>query len=156
MNIETCFVKFTFVIFLAIISITDIRSGMIYNKILLPMAVIALIFDLFGWLIALEESMIAALVGGGILYIILILSHDGLGGGDVKFSFVLGLWLGIYGILEALFLSTIFALIFGIIVFIKQRTSKIAIPFGPFLSLGALMVFLSNCAVIPLVLTMGI
>ena len=103
------FIQLIFVIFLAIISIIDIRSGMVYNKVLLPMAVTALILDLFGKIIVFEEALTAAFVGGAILYTIMILSHGGLGGGDVKFAFVLGLWLGTDGILTALFLATIFA-----------------------------------------------
>lgn len=105
------------------------------------MAVIAIIFDLNGCLVQIDEAIAAALLGGILLYIVQIISHGGLGGGDVKFAFVLGLWLGIDGILIALFMSTVFASIVGVIILIKCKNLKFAIPFGPFMSLGALVTF---------------
>ena len=135
------FVASIFVIFLIVISIIDLLRGMIYNKILLPMAVIAIIFDFTGYLIQIDEAIIAAFLGGILLYIVQIISHGGLGGGDVKFAFVLGLWLGTNGILIALFMSTIFASIAGVIILIKRKNLNLAIPFGPFMSFGALVTF---------------
>ena len=134
-------VAIIFLMFLVLISVTDIRSGMIYNKILLPMAIIGLIFDLSGSLIKIDEALMAALVGGLILFVVQYLSRGGLGGGDIKFAFVLGLWLGVEEILITLFLSTMFAAAFGVIILIKYRNLKAAIPFGPFISLGALISF---------------
>ena len=134
-------INFIFIIFLTIISITDLRSGMIYNKILIPMAILALIFDLTGQLIDVDEAVLGALIGGIILFIIQIASHGGLGGGDVKFAFVLGLWLGLYDVLNALFIATLTASVAGIIIFAVKRTLKVKIPFGPFMSFGALMTF---------------
>jgi len=134
------FIAIIFVFFLVIISIIDIRSGMIYNKILLPMAATAIIFDFFDCLVSIDEAVFSAILGGLLLYIVQIISHGGIGGGDVKFAFVLGFWLG-EGILTALFLSTIFASLAGIFILIKKKNLKIAIPFGPFISLGALMTF---------------
>ena len=141
MEIKDIIISSIFVYFLTIISITDIRIGLIRNKILLPMAVIALILDLSDQLITIDEAIIAAFIGGIFFYIIMILSRGGLGGGDVKFAFVLGLWLGFDGILAAILTSLLFASAAGIILSIKRKNLKTSIPFGPFISFGALSVF---------------
>ena len=138
---EQLIISIVFAVFLIVIALIDLKSGLIYNKILLVMAISAIIFDLSGILIEIDQAMIAALIGFVIMYVIFILSRGGLGGGDVKFTFVLGLWLGLDGLLIAIFLSTIFASIVGLIIFLIKRTIKIKLPFAPFMSLGAVTAY---------------
>ncbi|MBR1729537.1 MAG: prepilin peptidase [Selenomonadaceae bacterium] len=138
---EQLIISIIFAAFLIVIALIDLKSGLIYNKILLVMAISAIIFDLSGILIEIDQAMIAALIGFVIMYVIFILSRGGLGGGDVKFTFVLGLWLGLDGLLIAIFLSTIFASIVGLITFAIKRSLKIKLPFAPFMSLGAVTAY---------------
>lgn len=138
---EQLIISIIFAAFLIVIALIDLKSGLIYNKILLVMAISAIIFDLSGILIEIDQAMIAAFIGFVIMYVTFILSRGGLGGGDVKFTFVLGLWLGLDGLLIAIFLSTIFASIVGLITFAIKRSLKIKLPFAPFMSLGAVTAY---------------
>ncbi|MEK9186423.1 MAG: A24 family peptidase, partial [Patescibacteria group bacterium] len=66
--------------------------------------------------------------------------NSGMGWGDVKLGAALGLWLGLPGIFYALVSAFILGAIFGVILLItKQKGRKDAIPFGPFLAIGAIL-----------------
>jgi leader peptidase (prepilin peptidase)/N-methyltransferase len=83
------------------------------------------------------------LAGGGLLLLIAVLSRGGMGGGDVKFSFVLGIWLGWPDILLALFLSFVIGGVAGAWLLVTgSRGRKEMIPFGPFICVGALLALL--------------
>jgi leader peptidase (prepilin peptidase)/N-methyltransferase len=61
-----------------------------------------------------------------------------MGGGDVKLAALIGFFLGWKLALVALFLAVLVATVFGIgLIIIKRKSRKDAIPFGPFLALGA-------------------
>ncbi|MBU4141967.1 prepilin peptidase [Patescibacteria group bacterium] len=89
-------------------------------------------------LIILFNPFIAAIAAGGFFFAIVILTKGaGMGGGDVKLAFLMGLALGWPKILAALFLAFTIGAICGIIlIFFKKKNFKSEIPFGPFLVLG--------------------
>lgn len=85
------------------------------------------------------------LLGGGYLLITLI-SAGSMGMGDVKLAGVLGLNLGYYS-LPSLFFATVltFVLATGWVIggmAVRKLTLKSAVPFGPFMLVGALAVLL--------------
>ena len=130
-----------FLIFLLIIAAVDFKTKMIYDKILLPMMLAGIFFDVKGWLVPIDEGILNAALGFLIMWIIFKISHGGMGGGDVKFSAVLGLWLG-DKLFSAILIASILAAIVGIIIFLRTRNAKFELPFGPFLGIGALIKFL--------------
>ncbi len=72
-----------------------------------------------------------------------ITGRNGLGGGDIKFMGTIGIFLGFGGIWSSLILSSVIGVIVGVIYawFQKKRKENIlrtAIPYGPFLVMGAL------------------
>lgn len=73
-------------------------------------------------------------------YLIILLSKGGMGGGDLKLSIFISLFLGypfsFYGIYYGIVLGGIFALI---LLILKVRGLKAKIPLGPFLILGVLV-----------------
>lgn len=83
-------------------------------------------------------GVLAGLLAFSFFFAIVILTKgEGMGGGDVKLAFLMGLVLGWPKILIALFIAFTVGAICGIILmFLKKRTFKSAIPFGPFLVLG--------------------
>ena len=131
-----------FTICILIVSVLDLRYGMIFDKFLLPMGILAIGFSLAGFIIPFHRGIIAAILGYLLLFIVRMVSSGGLGGGDVKFAFVLGLWLGGKGLIVALFLAFTVGTVASLIFALKFRSLKIAIPFAPFLSLGAELAFL--------------
>jgi leader peptidase (prepilin peptidase)/N-methyltransferase len=94
-----------------------------------------------GW----KSSLIGVLVGGGLLYLLasgyeLLTKREGMGGGDIKLLAMIGAFLGWTGVLVTVILASLIGSLLGIaliLVWKKGRTQ--ALPFGPFLALGALI-----------------
>jgi leader peptidase (prepilin peptidase)/N-methyltransferase len=87
-------------------------------------------------------------LGGGILYAIaaayyLVRREEGLGMGDVKMLAMIGAFLGWKAVLVTLILSSFAGALVGIgIIAFTKGTMRLALPFGTFLSLGALAAML--------------
>jgi len=77
------------------------------------------------------------------VFLFLITKGRGMGLGDVKLSFVLGLFLGFPNIIIALYLAFLTGALVSIILVIWRKVSfsKGTIPFGPFLVLSTLLAF---------------
>ena len=90
----------------------------------------------------LYHSIIGVLVGGGSIYAMGVLGDflfkkESMGGGDVKLLAMIGAFLGWKLAILTFFVAPFFGAVFGIIE--KVRTKDSAIPYGPFLVLGALI-----------------
>lgn len=91
------------------------------------------------------DSVIGLLAGGGSLYAVawgyqMATGREGMGGGDIKLLAMMGTFIGWKGVIFTIFSgSLIGALIGGAIMVINRKTLKLAIPFGPFLSIGAMI-----------------
>ena len=83
-----------------------------------------------------------ALLSGLLLFLffyllVIITKGRGMGGGDVKFAFLMGLITGFPKIIPAFFISFLTGAIAGIILMlVGKKTIKQTIPFGPFLVIG--------------------
>jgi leader peptidase (prepilin peptidase)/N-methyltransferase len=95
-----------------------------------------------------KDSIIGVIVGGGILYAIagayyLWRREEGMGMGDVKMLAMIGAFLGWKAVLVTLVLSSFSGALIGLILMAAQRGNmKFALPFGTFLSIGALVAML--------------
>lgn len=97
--------------------------------------------------LSFSSSLIAAVVGFSIFYFFAwayekIAHKDGLGGGDIKFLAMLGAFLGLSGVFYTILLSSISGSLLGIFWALATRKKNLmglAIPYGPFLVLGALI-----------------
>ena len=143
-------ISFVFYLFMIasfiVIFFTDLKYGIIPDKIVVPSILIT-----FLWLIANRQSPIAnhLLSGVGAFLFFIVISYgfyiltkkQSMGGGDIKLSFLLGLFLGFPGILVALYLAFLTGGIIAIILIIwrKKAFSKDTLPFGPFLITGAII-----------------
>lgn len=125
----------------------DIVTRRLPDRLVLPtipgvmglMAVVALAAGRPGWL---GGAALGAVLLGGTLLVIHLVSPAGMGFGDVKFGIVVGAALGwvdpllaLWGLLAA---SVSGALVGGAVALVR-RDRKTAIPFGPFLAAGALI-----------------
>lgn len=92
----------------------------------------------------LLDPLLAAIAAGGFFFIIVVLTKGkGMGGGDVKLAFLMGLVLGFYKTFVAMYFAFTLGAVFGIILIaFRKKTFKSALPFGPFLVLGALIALL--------------
>ena len=133
-------VTIIFAAFLSAIAWTDFKTLMIYDKILIPMATVGIFFDANNLLVPVEEGLLNSALIFLLMFLIFKISRGGLGGGDVKFSAVLGIWLG-EKIFSAIFLASILAAVVAIIFLIKFRDIKKELPFAPFLSAGSFIIY---------------
>jgi len=94
-----------------------------------------------------QDALYGILIGGGILFAIaygyqLITKREGMGGGDIKLLGMIGAFCGLKGVIFSLMTGSIIGTIVGIPLMLikgKEEGTRYAIPFGPFLSLGALI-----------------
>lgn len=95
------------------------------------------------------DMAVAALLGGGIMLFLAIVSRGGLGGGDIKFVAALGLWLGWKLTLLVLLLSFLAGGVGGAaLLLLRLKGRKDFIPFGPFIAAGAFIGMLYGYAVL--------
>jgi leader peptidase (prepilin peptidase)/N-methyltransferase len=91
------------------------------------------------------NAIYGIIIGGGILFLIavgyqLLAKREGMGGGDIKLLAMIGAFCGLKGVMFSLFAGSFIGALVGIpLMLIKGKDMKYAIPFGPFLSLAALL-----------------
>ena len=79
-------------------------------------------------------------MGGGILYLVAVLSRGGMGGGDIKLTAMIGAFLGWRAALLTIFLGTLSGSVIALVLLASGRKGrKDPMPFGPFLVLGAIL-----------------
>jgi leader peptidase (prepilin peptidase) / N-methyltransferase len=127
---------------LVIIFVSDITYMLIPNRILLFFAAY---FGL-GRIVVPMDPWYSPLIGavGGFLLLLLIavISHGGMGGGDIKLFAVLGVVFGYQELILVFFFSTLFGTIIGITgLLIGKVKRKQHIPFGPSVALAALITY---------------
>ena len=130
-----------FLAFLLTVSLTDYRRGYIYDVCLLPFGAAGLLFMAVGWLNSPAAAIGGALTGGGVFAFIRVVSRGGMGGGDVKLSLVLGLWLGAEQWLVAVYAAFWLGLVSALWVRLTKGDCR-SIPFAPCLSVGAFIAWM--------------
>jgi leader peptidase (prepilin peptidase)/N-methyltransferase len=136
---------FAFVAALIAITVIDLHHQIIPDGISLPGIGVGLLASLVIPQITFFNSLMGILLGGGSLFLVAtlyewIFKREGMGGGDVKLLAMVGAFLGWKPVIVTILLSSLIGSITGILIMIlKGRDFKYAIPFGPFLSLGAVI-----------------
>lgn len=85
--------------------------------------------------------LLTALGAGGFFLVLwLVTKGKGMGFGDVKLAFVMGILLGFPKIIIALYIAFLTGALYGVILILgKKKSLKSAVAFGPFLILGLLL-----------------
>lgn len=95
--------------------------------------------------VAFVDALLGIVLGGGSLLLVIHLYYwlrkaEGMGGGDVKLLAMVGAFLGWKAVIVTIIFSSFIGSVVGVtVMFWKGRDLKYAIPYGPFLSLGAMM-----------------
>ena len=139
-------IYFTFVSALIVITFIDIDHRIIPDIISLPGIPIGfLLASLVLPSMNYKTSLAGILTGGGSLLAVawiynLITKKEGMGGGDIKLLAMIGAFTGWKGVLFTIFVASAVGTLAGIAVMLKtQKGMKLAVPFGPFLSIGAIL-----------------
>jgi leader peptidase (prepilin peptidase)/N-methyltransferase len=138
-------VLFLFCSAMVVVTFIDLEHQIIPDVISLSGIVCGFIFSFFipqlGWL----NSLIGIAVGGGSLLLVaygyeFITKKEGMGGGDIKLLAMMGAFFGWRAIPFIIFVSSLIGSVIGItVMLIQKKDAKLAIPFGPFLALGAIL-----------------
>ena len=127
---------------LVILTITDLLEKTVPNKIIVVGLVTILILRVLNG----EDILFYLLSSLGmfsLLFLVMVLSGDKLGGGDVKLYAVVALGLGVWGSLVSLFLASLIALLVtGPLLVTKKIDRKHQIPFVPFVWIGVLLSYM--------------
>jgi leader peptidase (prepilin peptidase)/N-methyltransferase len=125
---------------LVVLSASDIERGIIPNRIVLPAAGIVLVAQMALFPDQALEWVLAALLAALFLMAPLLFNRAWMGMGDVKLALLLGAALG-WGVLGAVSIAFLCTFPVALLVLIRDGLAarRTTIPFGPFLSLGALV-----------------
>ena len=120
------------------VTFTDIKYLRIPNKIVLFGILTVIPFLIYKG--ELLNASLGFLVGGGILFLLAIITRGGMGGGDIKLAAMQGLYLGVSNMVLTLFLAFISSGFISLfLILIRIRSRKDMIPFGPFLAIAGLV-----------------
>ncbi len=139
-------VYFTFIAALVVVSFIDIDRRIIPDMISLPGIILFFMVSFVIPGIDFKESLLGILAGGGSLFAVAWLyatvrKKTGMGGGDIKLLAMIGALTGWQGVLFTIYVASLTGTLVGIttMVYKKEKNFKLAIPFGPFLSIGAIL-----------------
>lgn len=130
---------------LLIISVIDLYHQIIPDELSLSGLVIGFVACFALKDITWIDSLLGILAGGGIFFAVAygyekFSGREGLGGGDIKLLAMIGAWLGVHSILLTIVLSSFLGAVVGVsLMLFKGKNFRMAIPFGPFLAVGALI-----------------
>jgi len=154
-------VLFLFCSAMVVVTFIDLEHQIIPDVISLPGIVAGFIFSFFipqiGWL----NSLIGIVVGGGSLWLVasgyeLLTKKEGMGGGDIKLLAMMGAFFGWKAFPFIFFVISLVVSVIGVtVMLIRKKDAKLAIPFGPFLALGAILYIFFGSQLIHLYLSLS-
>jgi leader peptidase (prepilin peptidase) / N-methyltransferase len=134
---------------LVVLSAIDLEHRLLPDRVVYPslaagaagLSISALVR---GYPEGLTHAAVGAAIFGGFLFVVAFIYPAGMGGGDVKLSFLLGMFLGYLDgwgvVLVGMFLSFVLGGVIGLVVMlITGGGRKMQVPFGPFLALGTVI-----------------
>lgn len=149
------FIDLEYMIIPNIITIPGIIVGLLYNSLITDWQTSRNLLgdfsfsleNIFGVLneVPFLDSVFGIIIGGGVLFLIaflyvLIRKREGMGMGDVKLLAMIGAFLGWKGVIFVMLVSSLIGTVVGLsVIAYKKGDLKYALPFGPFLSLAAVI-----------------
>lgn len=124
------------------LSMIDLEHSLLPDDITLPFLWLGLGCNMFGIFTDIYSSLLGAMLGYSILWIIfmgfkIVTGKEGMGYGDFKLLALLGAWLGWQTLPLIILLSSIAASAIGLIMILfKGRDKTAAFPFGPYLAIA--------------------
>jgi leader peptidase (prepilin peptidase) / N-methyltransferase len=147
---EDALLGLALVLLLVPVTLIDLDHRIIPNRLMLIGTILAPALVLLSRPDALVEHLLAAVAAGGFFLVAVLAYPRGMGMGDVKLAFVLGLFLG-RDVGPALFVALIAGTLVGAAVIARKGAAegrKTAVPFGPFLAVGAIVALFAGDAMV--------
>lgn len=126
------------------LTLIDIDQRLLPDALTLPLLWAGLLCSVAGLTLPIDQAVLGAALGYGVMGAIAgayraLTGEDGLGGGDAKLVAACGAWLGWIGVPLMLAFGAVAAtLAFAAFAVWRGRALREPLPFGPWLSLGAL------------------
>jgi prepilin signal peptidase PulO-like enzyme (type II secretory pathway) len=131
------------VLALLVITATDLLRFRVPNAITYPGTCLALAAALLMPDGNLDHALLAALLGGGVFFLLALVTGGGIGLGDVKLAVLIGATLGLPVAYQALLYGVLAAAVCMAVLLIAGIVSRRQpVPYAPFLSLAAIVVVL--------------
>jgi leader peptidase (prepilin peptidase)/N-methyltransferase len=136
-------ILFIFISSLIVITFIDIDHKIIPDVISITGIPVGFLSSFILTSIHYKDSLIGIFVGGGSLFIVAWSYHfftgkEGMGGGDIKLLAMIGAFIGWQGVFFTIFIASATGSLIGVIVMLfANKNMKFAVPFGPFLAIGA-------------------
>lgn len=125
---------------LIVISYIDIKRKRIPNILCAAIIILGFISAGVSDNINILERLTGAIIVGGIMIIISILSRGGIGGGDIKLIVCSEVVMGMKNIISAVMISMLMAGMTGVIlILLKKKNKADNIVLGPFISIGIIV-----------------
>jgi leader peptidase (prepilin peptidase) / N-methyltransferase len=128
------------------LALIDLQHRIIPNRIVYPSLVVFPVLIVAGALFGADLDVLRAALGflayGGGLFILALISPRGMGMGDVKLAALIGLVLGSLGLAEVAVAAGVGILLGGVaavVALVLGSDRKSALPFGPSLTVGAVV-----------------
>jgi leader peptidase (prepilin peptidase)/N-methyltransferase len=124
------------------LSVIDIDHKLLPDDITLPVMWLGILVNLFGVFTDIHSSIIGAMAGYAILWIVfmgfkILTGKEGMGYGDFKLLAMLGAWMGWQHLPTIIFLSSICGAVIGIgLIVFRNHDRSNPIPFGPYLAMA--------------------
>ncbi len=132
---------------LLVISLIDMEHMIIPDVLSLPGILLGWAFSFIIPDLTWTDSLIGILAGGGGLYLVAIgfaylTGKEGMGGGDIKLLAMIGAWMGWRSLPLIILMASLSGLVIGFsFMMFSGKGLGAKIPFGPYLSLGAIIYF---------------
>jgi leader peptidase (prepilin peptidase)/N-methyltransferase len=129
------------------LSAIDLDHYLLPNRIIYPVGIASIPLLLAGAMLdgnvgAFGRALAGAAIAFTFFFVVHVISPRGMGFGDVRLSFILGLYLAYLGWRElagGLFAGFLYGAVVGVaLIVLKLRSRKQHIPFGPFLAAGTM------------------
>ncbi len=138
-------VWFAFTACLLVITFIDLDHYIIPDVLSLPGIVAGFLASLLVLPTGYLSSLGGIAAGGGVLLAVALIyrgitGREGMGGGDVKLLAMIGAFLGWQSVLPVLLVSSFLGSLIGLsLIIVKGKDMKFAVPYGPFLAMGAVV-----------------
>lgn len=143
MTITRIIIKGLIFAYLVYLSVIDIKGRRVKNKslifLLLPVTVSIVLDVICGSYTALISSVLGGVVGFGVMLLVSLITHNGIGGGDIKLAGLLGLVLGLKGTLLFLLAASFIGSVYGLVKSAVKKDKKVDMPFVPFMTVGYIL-----------------
>lgn len=150
MLLELKIMTSVFICIMAALTVCDIKKKVVPNRIIVAalfiwMTVISVgcIFNTARGVALLGNSLIGGIIAGAIFLLCYVVTKKKLGAGDVKFAFILGLYMTASRMFGGIFYGSILCCVFCLVQIIRKKlTFKSGVPMIPFLYMGCLVTYI--------------